>query len=88
MTAFPVWAWAGFTALIVALLLLDLLVLARGSREISFRQATILSMLWIALALVFGVVVFVLAGPERGSEYFAGYVIERACRWITCLSSR
>jgi tellurite resistance protein TerC len=35
-------------------------------------------MLWIALALVFGVVVFVLAGPERGSEYFAGYVIEKS----------
>ncbi|CAA9410140.1 MAG: Integral membrane protein TerC [uncultured Rubrobacteraceae bacterium] len=78
MSTFPVWTWAGFTALILVLLVLDLLVVARGSREISFRQATILSVFWIFLALLFGAVVFVLAGPERGSEYLAGYVIEKS----------
>lgn len=62
MSTFPFWAWAGFTALILVLLVLDLLMFARGSREISFRQATILSVIWIALALLFGAVVFVLAG--------------------------
>jgi TerC family integral membrane protein len=64
--------------LIAALLLLDLLVLARQEREISFRQATALSLFWIVLALLFGVVIFVLAGPNRGGEYFAGYVIEKS----------
>jgi tellurite resistance protein TerC len=76
--AFPVWAWVGFTFLIFALLLLDLLVLARGSREISFRQATALSVFWIVLALFFGVVVFAVAGPGRGGEYLAGYIIEKS----------
>jgi tellurite resistance protein TerC len=78
MYAFPLWAWVGFSALIAALLLLDLLVLARREREISFRQATALSLFWIVLALLFGVVIFALAGPERGGEYFAGYVIEKS----------
>jgi tellurite resistance protein TerC len=78
LTAFPVWAWVGFTFLIFALLLLDLLVLARGSREISFRQATALSVFWIVLALFFGVVVFAVAGPGRGGEYLAGYIIEKS----------
>jgi tellurite resistance protein TerC len=78
MSAFPIWAWVGFTALIVALLLLNFLVLARGEREISFRQATGLSVFWILLALVFGVVVFALAEPERDGEYLAGYVIEKS----------
>ena len=64
--------------MIVVLLLLDLLVLARGKREVSFRQATVLSLFWIGLALLFGVVVFALAGPEQGGEYFAGYVIEKS----------
>ncbi len=64
--------------MIFALLLLDLLVLARGSREISFRQATILSIFWIILALLFGVAVFIVAGPARGGEYLAGYVIEKS----------
>jgi len=78
MSAFPVWAWVGFTLLIFVLLLVDLLVLARGSREISFRQATVLSVFWIALALLFGVAVFAVAGPARGGEYLAGYVIEKS----------
>jgi tellurite resistance protein TerC len=78
MSSFPVWSWVGFTALIAVLLLLDLLVLARGEREISFRQATGLSVFWIVLALLFGGVVFALAGPERGGEYLAGYVIEKS----------
>ncbi len=78
MTTFPLWAWAGFTGLIVLLLLLDLLVLARGSREIPFRQAALLSGFWIAVALLFGVVVLLVAGPERGGEYFAGYILEKS----------
>src|ERR671911_2578554 len=78
MNAFPLWAWVGFSALIVALLVLDLLVLARREREISFRQATALSLFWIVLALLFGVVIFALAGPNRAGEYFAGYVIEKS----------
>jgi tellurite resistance protein TerC len=78
MSAFPVWPWVGFTGLIFALLLLDLLVLARGSRRISFRQATLLSLFWIVLALLFGVAVFVVAGPTRGGEYLAGYLLEKS----------
>ncbi|MEW6635261.1 MAG: TerC family protein [Actinomycetota bacterium] len=78
MTTFPLWAWAGFTGLIVLLLLLDLLVLARRSREIPFRQAALLSGFWIAVALLFGVVVLLVAGPERGGEYFAGYILEKS----------
>jgi tellurite resistance protein TerC len=78
VTTFPLWAWFGFTALISALLVLDLLVLTRGVREITFRRATLLSAFWIGVALLFGVVVFFVAGPERGSEYFAGYIVEKS----------
>ncbi|MEJ7820432.1 MAG: hypothetical protein WKF44_09030, partial [Rubrobacteraceae bacterium] len=78
MTAFPLWAWVGFSGLVVVLLVLDLLVFGRGSREISFRLATVLSVGWICLALVFGMVVFLVAGPERGAEYFTGYIVEKS----------
>ena len=59
MTAFPLWAWVGFTALIAVLLALDLLVLARGAREISFRRAALLSVFWVGVAMLFGVLVLV-----------------------------
>ncbi len=78
MTAFPVWAWVGFTALIAILLVLDLVFLARVSREVSFRAAAIQSVGWILVALLFGLVVYAVAGPERGTEYMTGYVVERS----------
>lgn len=78
MTEFPLWAWIGFTALIVILLVLDLLVFARKAREVSFRQATLMSVFWIGAALLFGVVVFFVAGPTRGGEYLTGYVVEKS----------
>jgi tellurite resistance protein TerC len=78
LSAFPLWAWVGFTALIVVLLVVDLLVFGRGSREISFRQAAVLSVFWVSVALLFGGAVFLVAGPERGGEYFAGYIVEKS----------
>jgi tellurite resistance protein TerC len=78
MSTFLTWAWVGFTGLVVVMLVLDLFVFGRGAREISFRRATILSAFWIAVALLFGVGVWVLAGPQRGGEYFAGYIIEKS----------
>ncbi len=78
MTAFPLWAWFGFTALIAVLLALDLLVLARGAREISFRRAALLSVFWVGVAMLFGVLVFVVAGPARGTEYLTGYIVEKS----------
>ncbi len=78
MTEFPLWAWVGFTALISALLAFDLLVLARGGREISFRRAALLSAFWVAVALLFGAFIFFVAGPARGTEYLTGYIVEKS----------
>jgi tellurite resistance protein TerC len=78
LTTFPVWAWGGFLVLLALLLMLDLFVLARGAREISFRRAAWLSGFWIGVALLFGLALLVVAGPERGGEYFAGYLVEKS----------
>ena len=78
MTTFPLWAWAGFIVLLVLLLVLDLSVLARGAKVISFRRATVLSGFWIGVALLFGLALLVFAGPQRGGEYFAGYIVEKS----------
>ena len=78
MTTFPLWAWYGFTALIAALMVLDLVVLGLRTRDVSFRSAAIQSVFWIVVAFLFGAVLFVFAGAERGSEYFTGYIVERS----------
>ncbi len=75
---FPVWAWVAFGAFILLMLVLDLFVLHRDAKEISFREAGLFSAFWVALALLFGILVWVWAGPTTAGEYYAGYIIEKA----------
>lgn len=72
------WVWAAFVAFVLVALALDLFVFHREAHEVSFREATLFSAVWIALGLGFGVLVLVFGGAERGGEYFAGYLIEKA----------
>jgi tellurite resistance protein TerC len=46
------WLWAGFTALVVALLSLDLGIFQRKAREVCFHEALTWSVVWVALALL------------------------------------
>jgi tellurite resistance protein TerC len=78
MSTFPVWAWVAFGAFILLMLVLDLFVLHRDAKEISFREAAVLSAFWVALALIFGILVWIWAGPTTAGEYYTGYIIEKA----------
>ena len=78
MVVFPVWAWVAFGAFILLMLVLDLFVLHRDAKEISFREAAVLSAFWVALGLFFGILVWIWAGPTTAGEYYAGYIIEKA----------
>lgn len=78
MSIFPVWAWIAFGVFILAMLALDLFVLHREAKEISFREASLTSGFWIFLGLAFGGFVWIWAGPTIAGEYFAGYVIEKS----------
>jgi tellurite resistance protein TerC len=57
MTYFPFadywWFYLGFTAFVLLLLSLDLGVFHRKAHAVSFREASLWSVIWIALALVF-----------------------------------
>src|SRR5688572_25090916 len=72
------WMWLAFVGLILGLLALDLFVFHKDAHEVSVREATIWSVIWVALGLGFGAVVWGWLGAERGGEYFAGYLIEKA----------
>jgi tellurite resistance protein TerC len=70
--------WAGLGALVVVLLVFDLLVFARGGRAPSMRSSAVWSAVWLASALVFGAGLWLWHGGEAGSQYFAGYLLERS----------
>jgi tellurite resistance protein TerC len=57
ITLFPFsdywWAYLAFTGFIIFLLALDLGVFHRNAHEVSFREAAVWSVVWVALALIF-----------------------------------
>jgi tellurite resistance protein TerC len=72
------WAWAGFGFLVVALLLVDLALFGRGRTSISFRRALTWSIVWTALGVAFGAVLWVWQGRVWAEEYLAGFLIEKS----------
>jgi tellurite resistance protein TerC len=70
--------WAGFLVFVLLMLALDLGVFHRKAHEVSLKEAAIWSAVWISLAVVFGVGVWVWFGPQKGLEFATGYVIEKA----------
>jgi tellurite resistance protein TerC len=70
--------WIAFGVVVVLMLAIDLGIFNRKAHEIGFREALIWSIVWTVVALLFNGAVFLSVGPERGLEFFTGYVIERA----------
>jgi tellurite resistance protein TerC len=72
------WLWIGFNVFVVAMLAVDLFVFHKDAHEVRVREAATWSVIWVALALLFGGGVYVFMGRTAGLEYFAGYLIEKA----------
>jgi len=62
---------------IIALLLVDLLLFARG-REPTFREGAVWSIGWLLLGLAVTIPMLVLDGSESGVNYLTVYLIERS----------
>lgn len=65
-----------FVGLVIALLALDLVVLNRGNRTPSIRQAGFLTLFWVSIALVFSGWVGWYLGRQEALTFLTGYVIE------------
>src|SRR5215467_14780574 len=70
--------WIIFNAAILVLLFLDLVVLNRGGRTITFKAALAGSAFWIALAALFAVFVHFWMGPGKALEFVTGYLLEES----------
>ena len=68
--------WLGFTAIVVALLIVDLGVLNRRAHTLSFKEAMSWSGGLIAFALLFGLFLWWREGSQHALEYYTGYLIE------------
>jgi tellurite resistance protein TerC len=70
--------WALTVGVIAALLALDLLAAIVRPHVVGYREAAAWSVFYIGAAVVFGLVLARLAGWSYGSEYFAGYLVEKS----------
>src|SRR5919199_4690846 len=71
-------SWAGFLALVGALLAIDLGVFHRRPHEVRFREALAWSSVWIGVALAFNAVVWWRSGADPGPEFLTAYLVEKS----------
>ena len=70
--------WVVFGLVVVGLLALDLGLFHRKSHEVKMKEALIWSGVWIGLALLFNVGVWLTKGPQAGLEFMTAYLIEKS----------
>ncbi len=70
--------WGLTIVAIVGLLAFDFVFHVRKAHVPTLREAASWSALYVGLAVLFGVGVLVFGGGAAGSEYFAGYITEKA----------
>jgi tellurite resistance protein TerC len=94
MTLFPFvdyWMfYAGFTAFVLFMLALDLGVFHRKAHEMSFKESSIWTAIWISLALAFNALLYFYAvqkfdqpgqdviAKQVGLEFLTGFIIEKS----------
>ena len=78
----PLWAWILFYVLVFIMLLIDLKSFGKkGQHEVSVSEALKMTMVWIAVSLLFcaGIYVFYPGDAhEKAMEFLAGYLIEKS----------
>jgi len=71
-------AWIALIGIIVTMITVDIVGHVRTPHAPSMREAAWWSIAYVAMALVFGVIVWWVWGSVYGGEYFAGYVTEKS----------
>ena len=68
--------YAGFIAFVIAMLVVDLKFFHTEEHEPTLKESATWLAVWISLAVIFGVIVFIWQGTDIGIQYTAGYLIE------------
>lgn len=71
-----IYFWIGFHVFIFIMLALDLGVFLKHTHKVPVKEAAIWSLVWISLALLFNLFVFLEFGKTKALEFLTGYVIE------------
>jgi tellurite resistance protein TerC len=70
--------WTVTIAVIVGLLALDFVVATVRPHAVGYLEAAAWSGFYIAVAVIFGLILGTISGWDFGAQYFAGYVVEKS----------
>ncbi len=70
------WHWLLFGLFVVVLLILDLVVFHRDSREPTLRESALWTVVWCAIALAFNGLTWAWRGGDIGILFLTGYLVE------------
>ena len=83
-----IWLWIGFNLFVLSMLAVDLGVFHRRAHEVSIKEATVWSIVWISLAMLFNVGLYLFwdklsptsnySNSEAALAFFTGYLIEKS----------
>jgi tellurite resistance protein TerC len=68
--------YVAFIAFVLAMLLVDLKFFHAEEHDPTAKESGTWVIVWVVLAIVFGIGVWVLSGGQRAAEFFTGYLIE------------
>jgi tellurite resistance protein TerC len=71
-------AWVAFLVFILLVLALDLGVFHKKSHTVGFKESILWSVVWIAMAMAFSVVILYWKGQDDFMLFITGYVIEKS----------
>jgi tellurite resistance protein TerC len=69
--------WIVFALLISFMLVIDL-GMNRKSGRVSFKKAATWTVIWMGLALLFDLGIYLTMGPQKAMEFLTGYLIEQS----------
>ena len=72
----PTWVWWTTIVVTMAILLFDVLIVGRRPHEPSMKEVTAYLSVYVSMAVLFGIGVWVLTGSQYGGEFFAGWLTE------------
>ena len=70
--------WIAFNVFVLGMLALDLGVFHRKAHAVSIKEASVWSLVWVTLAMVFNLGIYFAWGQEKALEFLTGYVIEKS----------
>ena len=73
-----IWLWIGFNVFVLAMLALDLGVFHKKCHVVTFKESITWTAVWVTLAMIFNAWLWKTYGPQKGLEFFTGYVIEKS----------